>query len=224
MTSEQSTGGSGDGILRREIYFPTFMFFKDLVDGAALNTSLRKSIYAMRADNVTGMHRSNVKQAGAWHSQDDLESRPEFGQLCAEILVATQSAFEDLSYDPQYEPHIDNMWANVSPKHAFNRMHVHPGVIYSGVYYVQAPKNSGRTYFSDPRVQAQMLRPRINDEGRRQAHNWSEVFFQPVEGRMVLFPAWLLHEVEPNLADEQGDTGNRISISFNITQHRRQAD
>lgn len=222
MPSDEVGKNASSGELVRELYFPTFVFFKDVVTGAVLNESLKREIYAMRSEDAEGLHRSNVKQAGAWHSQDDLNRRPEFAPLVDEILLATQGAFDDLTYDPDYEPRVDNMWANVSPKHAFNRTHVHPGVIYSGVYYVQAPANSGRIFFSDPRVQALMLRPRINDEGRKQAHNWSEVYFEPVEGRLILFPAWLMHEVEPNLAEETGDGGNRISISFNLVQGRKQ--
>jgi hypothetical protein len=30
-----------------------------------------------------------------------------------------------------------------------------------------------------------------------------------------------MHEVEPNLATEPGEAGDRISISFNIVQRRR---
>ena len=66
-----------------------------------------------------------------------------------------------------------------------------------------------------------MLRPRIHDEGRKQAHNWTEVYFEPVEGRLILFPAWLSHEVEPNLSDAEGDAAVRISISFNLFQRRQ---
>lgn len=64
---------------------------------------------------------------------------------------------------------------------------------------------------------------RVDDEGRREARNWTEVYFEPIEGRLLLFPSWLMHEVEPNLAAETGDAGDRISISFNIMQRRRDA-
>lgn len=211
------------GVLRREAYFPTYIYFKDLPDREALNSQLLEAIAQLRTENVEGMHRSNVKQAGAWHSDDDLNRRPEFERLVAEVSLSAQQVFDDLGYDPAWEPRVDNMWANVSPRHAFNRMHIHPGVIWSGVYYVQTPPGSGRIYFSDPRVQAQMLRPRISDDGRKRADNWSEVYYEPIAGRMILFPAWLLHEVEPNLSQEAGDAGHRISISFNLLQLRRSA-
>ena len=211
------------GLLRREAYFPTYIYFKDLPGREALNSQLLEAIAQLRTENVEGMHRSNVKQAGAWHSDDDLNRRPEFERLVTEVSLSAQQVFDDLGYDPAWEPRVDNMWANVSPRHAFNRMHIHPGVIWSGVYYVQTPPGSGRIYFSDPRVQAQMLRPRISDDGRKRADNWSEVYYEPIAGRMILFPAWLLHEVEPNLSEEAGDAGHRISISFNLLQLRRSA-
>jgi uncharacterized protein (TIGR02466 family) len=50
---------------------------------------------------------------------------------------------------------------------------------------------------------------------------WSEVYFEPIEGRLLLFPAWLQHEVEPNLSEESGPAGDRISVSFNLFQQRR---
>ena len=223
MATDTEGGSTGGVPLVRELYFPTFIYFRDLPVDAELNAALKEKIYSMRREDAVGLHRSNVKQTGAWHSQDDLHRQPEFGPLVAEILAAIQSVFNDLQYDPDYEPFIDNMWAYVSPKHAYNRTHTHPGVIWSGVYYVQTPENCGRIYFSDPRVQAQMLRPRIQADGRKEAHNWTEVLFDAREGRIVLFPAWLVHDVEPNLSDEQGGAGNRISISFNLIQRRRQS-
>ena len=215
-------GASVSDLLKREAYFPTYIYFKDVPGGAELNQALKQAIYAMREEDAVGLHRSNVKQAGAWHSQDDLNRRPEFVELSREVLEAAERVYRDQAYDPGFVPAIDNMWANVSPRHAFNRTHVHPGVIWSGVYYIQAPENSGRIYFTDPRVQAQMLRPRIHEEGRKQAHNWTEVYFEPVEGRLILFPAWLSHEVEPNLSQAEGDAGMRISISFNLFQRRKE--
>ena len=48
-----------------------------------------------------------------------------------------------------------------------------------------------------------------------------KVSFSPVAGRMLLFPSWLYHSVEPNRATpvdgcEQG--GDRVILSFNLSQ------
>jgi len=42
-----------------------------------------------------------------------------------------------------------------------------------------------------------------------------------MEGRLIMFPAWVGHAVQPNLASETGPKGDRISVSFNLYQRRR---
>ena len=63
-----------------------------------------------------------------------------------------------------------------------------------------------------------MLSVRYAPGTTRKPEVWSEVHYQPIEGRIILFPAWLLHEVEPNVSEKEGPEGDRISISFNIVQ------
>jgi uncharacterized protein (TIGR02466 family) len=202
---------SGD--LKRELYFPTLIYYQDLPDSLELNQAIRSHIYALRSSDPEGIVRSNVKRMGAWHSGLDLHQREEFRSLTRAILAAVQKIYDHLGYDPAYEPVFDNMWANINPRHGYNRNHIHPNVLWSGVYYVQAPPDSGRILFTDPRPQALV---------KRRPEAWSEVYFEPIEGRLVLFPAWLTHEVEPNLSDKDGAAGDRISISFNLRQTRRE--
>ena len=47
------------------------------------------------------------------------------------------------------------------------------------------------------------------------------MFYQPLDGRLIVFPAWLVHAVHPNLSEEEGEAGERISVSFNFYQIRR---
>ena len=85
---------------------------------------------------------------------------------------------------------------------------------------MQAPDDCGLLYFTDPRPQTQILTPYF-DPRRRHPNTWNEVFFQPLEGRLIVFPAWLVHAVHPNLSEEEGEAGERISVSFNFYQIRR---
>ena len=50
-------------------------------------------------------------------------------------------------------------------------------------------------------------------EGQLPSQLWREVHYEPIAGRIVMFPAWVWHEVRPN---ESNDT--RISVSFNFLQ------
>ncbi len=204
--------------LVREAYFPTQIYFTDLPDSSRINAGLRKTIRAERQADPQGMVRSNVESLGAWHSLDNLNQKKEFAELCEYIVAAAGQVFTDMSYRPNSYPVISNLWANISPKYAFNRVHTHPGTAWSGVYYVQGPADSGKIYFQDPRPQAQVYNISYDDFKNRKKETWTEVFYEPLEGRLILFPAWLQHEVQPNLCRLEGEAGERISISFNINQ------
>lgn len=206
-----------------ERYFPTFICHRDLAGSEVLNASIKPHIRAWQSDDREGIHRSNVKQIGSWHSRLDMHQREEYRELAIQILAAAQEIFDTLGYDPAFEPVFDNMWANVHPRYGFNRHHTHPNTLWSGVYYVQVPPDAGRILFCDPRPQAQSLTPRYVRDQKRKREVWSEVRFQPIEGRAILFPSWLPHEVEPNLSRLEGQAGDRISVSFNLIQKRHKS-
>ena len=69
-----------------------------------------------------------------------------------------------------------------------------------------------------------MIMPRYKE---RQNFTWREVYYEPTVGRLIIFPAWLVHEVEPNLNmefEKDDSKGWRYSISFNFNQgHRKDA-
>jgi uncharacterized protein (TIGR02466 family) len=204
--------------LNRESYFATHLYFSDLPDGERVSAELATHIRALREADPKGIVKSNVQALGAWHSMDNLEKDPNFTEIARYIVSAAKEVFNNLGYQENSIPVISNMWANVSPKFAFNRVHTHPGSAWSGVYYVYGPENSGKIYFQDPRPQAQVYNIRYHTKESRKREVWSEVFYDPKVGRLILFPAWLQHEVQPNLSELEGEAGQRISISFNIYQ------
>ena len=223
MNDGSSTKAGNGGELKRELYFPTLIYHADIPGADRLNDDLKPSIYALRSNDQDGIVRSNMQQVGAWHSRLNLHQHEDYRKLATAILAYVQQIFTDLGYDPGYEASFDNFWANINPKYGYNRNHIHPNVLWSGVYYVQAPADSGRIFFGDPRSQSLVLTPRYASDQPRKPEVWSEVYFEPVEGRVILFPAWLTHEVEPNVSDKTGFDGDRISISFNVRQVWRSA-
>ena len=204
----------------RDGFFSTPIYFTDLADADVLNAQLVLDIRSWRQRDPEGTVRSNVAQAGAWHSATDMHTRSEFNSLTVQIFEVVQGIYDQLGYDRDYEPVCDSMWANINPRYAYNRHHTHPHALWSGVYYVQAPDDCGLLYFTDPRPQAHVLTP-YYDVRRRHPDTWNEVFYQPTEGRVIMFPAWLVHAVHPNLSTLEGEAGERISVSFNFYQTRR---
>lgn len=218
-----SNGEQAGKRMGRDLFFPTPIYYTDLEHAQAINARITPTIYAWRDADPDGEFRTNEPQVGGWHSATDMHMRREYDALTREIFELMHGVFTDLGYDPAYEPACDSMWVNINPRHASNRQHTHPHALWSGVYYVQTPPDCGLLYFTDPRSQAQVLTP-YYDAQRRSALTWSEVHYQPQAGRLMVFPAWLAHAVQPNLTSHIGAAADRISVSFNFRQRRRDAE
>ena len=203
--------------MHRDLFFPTQVYYTDLAEAVLINSAIKPAVLAWRDTDPTGTHRTNMPQLGGWHSPTDMHTRSEYKILLVEIFEFMHGVFSHLGYDTDYEPACDSMWVNINPRHAFNRRHSHPHTLWSGVYYLQTPENCGLLSLQDPRPQAQVLAP-IYDPEQRKAETWSEVHYQPIEGRLIVFPGWVEHETQPNLCQVDGPSAERISISFNFVQ------
>ena len=210
-----------DGIrmnLVQELFFPTPIYYLDLEGAESLNQYLLPRIYAWRDRDQSGIARSNVRTMGAWHSHTNMNKLPEFELFVRKIEQTMVELFTAQNYHPNSKPASHNMWANINPPGGYNRSHTHPGSLWSGVYYVQAPEHCGRVVFHDPRVQAEVQPIKIAEDKLADQRHWREVNHKAMAGRLVLFPSWLRHEVEPNLAKVDEPYSDRISISFNYGQ------
>ena len=189
----------------RELHFPTPIYLLDIKD-KNLNTELERDIINwMNQDK--GITRTNVQ---GWHSQTDMHQRPEFKRLVDALYEAQNKIY--IEEHLESEPFLGNMWANVNPPGGMNRAHQHPNSLWSGVYYVKAPENSGDLKIDDPRNCASMIRPK-QKSGELSSRLWRETHYKPVTGRCIMFPSWVMHCVDPN---ESNDI--RISVSFNFLQ------
>lgn len=206
--------------MSRDLFFPTPIFYTDLSAAATINAHIKPLIYQWRDDDPNGELRTNEPSSGGWHSRTQMHMRRDFDPLTVEIFEFFHGVFSKQGYDADFEPACDSMWANINPRQASNRHHTHPHALWSGVYYVQTPPECGLLYFSDPRPQTQVMPP-YYDLQRRPAETWHEVHYQPVEGRLIVFPAWLPHAVQANMSSLPGADGDRISISFNFHQRRK---
>lgn len=107
-------------------------------------------------------------------------------------------------------------WANVNRLGDYHDPHNHPYAYLSGTYYVRVPQSRaplrnrtdvrpGCITFYDPRGAANMTAikgdPQIEPE----------LTVHPSPGMILMWPAFLMHFVHPNLSEEP-----RISISFNV--------
>ena len=189
----------------RELHFPTPIYIAD-IKHPTLNQELERDIVAWSKQDK-GITRTNVQ---GWHSTTDMHERPEFKNLVNMLYACQKTVYEQEYYES--EPYLGNMWANINPPGGSNRAHQHPNSLWSGVYWIKTPKNCGQLKIDDPRSVACMTRPRQKD-GKKPDRLWRESHYEPVAGRCIMFPSWLMHAVDPN---ESNDV--RISVSFNFLQ------
>ena len=206
---------------RVERYFPTLICSVDVPGSRVLNAHLIEAIYAERDRDRTGVNRSNFPELGGWHSHVKLHKDPMFAELVQYVDAVSTMMSRELGYHESYRLRVGTMWSIVNPPSSANRAHIHPGCMWSGVYYVQTPRNSGRIEFIDPRTQNLMNQAQFIPNTRRPKICWTKVKFKPVAGRMLIFPAWLYHSVDPNRSRAKGRDADRIIVSFNLSQERR---
>ena len=187
-----------------EGFFPTLIYAKD-VD---LNTDQLANDIVAWSKQDKGIKKTNVN---GWHSETNMHEMPQFKSLVDELFKMQFEIFKEEWLDR--EPRLGNMWANINPPGGYNRPHIHANSLFSGVYYIKAPANSGKLVCNDPRPGVQTVMP-TRKKGQPPKHLWREVHLEPKVNRIIMFPSWLWYNVEPN---ESNDI--RISVSFNFIQH-----
>ena len=191
--------------MHRELHFPTPIYIAD-IKHPTLNQELERDIIAWSKKDK-GITRTNVQ---GWHSTTNMHELFQFKKLVSMLYACQKTIYEQEHLES--EPFLGNMWANINPPGGMNRAHQHPNSLWSGVYYIKAPKNCGYLKIDDPRSSAAMVRPK-QKKGKLPPRLFRETNYEPIAGRCIMFPSWLMHCVDPN---ESNDI--RISVSFNFLQ------
>ena len=165
--------------MHRDLHFPTPIYIAD-IEHSTLNQELERDIVAW-SNKDKGITRTNVQ---GWHSPTNMAELPEYKKL-VDMLYACQKTIYDQEHLDS-EPVLGNMWANINPPGGMNRAHQHPNSLWSGVYYIKAPKNSGDLKIDDPRSVACMSRPR-QKEGPVPPRLFRETHYEPVAGRCIRY-------------------------------------
>ena len=76
--------------------------------------------------------------------------KPEYQQLVTELLRMQKEIYDNEHIDRYAR--LGNMWANINPPGGMNNTHLHSNALFSGVYYVKVPANSGRLKLIEPKT------------------------------------------------------------------------
>jgi len=198
------------------ILFGTPIIVVELPDAAALNAALSATIFE-REKTHPGTQHSNL---GGW--QSDWEMDRWGGAAAIKLLAIGRNTANRITTDRQGKPVSivwkANMWANINRSGHGNEFHSHPGSFWSAVYYVDDggidgdAALGGELEFMDPRGPGPaMYAPQLAFGSAGLSVGANETV-RPRAGRLVMFPAWLLHQVRP-----YNGNAERISIAFNLT-------
>lgn len=150
-----------------------------------------------------------ISNVSGWQSADVDINLPVFEELKNVINKFAQDMHEYIDLKKNNKNILDNMWFNINPKGGSNRPHTHPVSIFSGVFYLKTPENSGKINFMNPN----RLTEYHFDNNRVENFNsytCTNRWYTPQEAKLIMFPACIEHYVEGNMSDE-----DRISIAFN---------
>ena len=188
------------------LFFSSPIWVSKIDNYEKINNDMLNYILDLKKNDPSGLTKSNFK---GWHSKDfDLKNK-EPKSFIEGIKKNINVALNDMNWDLNKQSvKINNLWAIINEKGAWNQKHHHSNSDLSAAYYVSAHENCGDIVFYDPRPAPVYKNPITKNPNNLNATVNS---IKPEAGMLVLFPSYLEHSVNPNMSDKK-----RIVISFNI--------
>ena len=130
-----------------------------------------------------------------------------FKLLEADVLNTAYKWIQYCGYDTETKLVVSDMWYNLYDGMTGLQAHNHPNSYLAGVYYLTEDNNP--LVLIDPSniVKTQTLL-KVSDR-KKYMQYCSEHIIKPNKGDMIIFPAWLYHNVQP--------ITEAINIGFNVT-------
>lgn len=194
-------------MITRLTLFRAEAFIKRNVGTLLEQQELVKRIRAGKDADPVGVGKSNY---GCWRKNFDetwpLTNVDWLYNSVNELLTSAVNFYAEEDYVYSNIPRSSELtvtsWANINQPGSRNTYHTHRGHHYVACYYLQGTE-TGDLVLANP---ANVLGD-CNPEAPY-THDFS---FSPKDGDLILWPAWVPHEVETNMSKRE-----RINIAFNI--------
>jgi uncharacterized protein (TIGR02466 family) len=164
-------------------------------------------------DTQPSVRHSNV---GGYQSpalfRNTVQDYPTLCELIDNIQSIINQYVGRYTYETPRRVEIGNFWLNFNSQHDLNDYHTHPHSVFSGAYYIKAPKDCGSiNFFRIPQIADTEWGNFFSlSSGRDDLINRFIHRIEPSPGKLVLFPSFYPHSVSPNRSTEM-----RLSLSFN---------
>jgi uncharacterized protein (TIGR02466 family) len=196
--------------IHKQDWWATPIWFFDIENNIDFNKIELECYREKNLDN-TGRLISNIN---GWQSQLIPFDKNDEIKKAIQVIASTQHIYNnDFGVKDDLEFGIDNYWININNNNSYNIAHTHPNSLFSCVFYVKTPKDSGDILFCRNQMEDFILNPLTKNNN---AYNFQHIKYPAIKKRVITFPSYVSHFVEENKSNE-----DRISISFNYTIKRK---
>jgi len=185
---------------RIPLYHADVFTLQNVGTDAEVNDLLKQ----IRDENIAHPDTTARTNHGCWRSNKFWNNMNWLGTAVADLV--DQAVDYYTTVDPTFKKptgqHKFDLWTNVNDTGSRNVFHAHKTANFSAVYYLRA-ENTGNLRFANP---ANLLTD-CNPAGPFTR----DFYFTPKDKDLILWPAWMPHEVEPNPNSQV-----RVNIAFDI--------
>lgn len=171
------------------------------------NQPIKDYCYSLKEKQQSSQY-SNI---GGWHSDLITGHIPVLNKLFVNISHRLNALHTFFNFRDDLQISISSFWVNINGKGHANVPHTHRGFTFSGVYFVDGQPGSGDLVLVHPSQQFPYHYLDLPFKDHSIDKSLGTIHYTPQPGKLVIFPSWIQHYVQPNLTDQ-----DRISIGFDV--------
>lgn len=206
-----------------ETWFPLAIYYEELVDAPQYQKLLLETVLQLEKQSEQKILERDGNPEMAWtgdlHGVEQIHSDPRFAWIVEQVEAHTLIYLQEIGVDvTKLQLFIQRAWPIVSRPGQSVGDHCHNTAHISAVFYISVPdseEDAGSLVFFDD-VRVNEVSPGLGSENTNIVDqdnflNQLQVVYEPVAGRLLLFPAKQRHGVTMNETDDV-----RVSLSFDI--------
>lgn len=182
--------------------FPTAMFWKQI------DAKIADEAEELFVSNLDKLPQKGIHQTDFHEEQPIINLDTDLPNLKKEIMEAIAQYTEATGIAASEDMNFNSWSQDYSRDKQYHPVHAHGLHGVSGIYWVRANEHAGDTVFHTPNPYTDLVKR------HKETEVTTSVFgMRPTKGVVVIFPAFLQHEVMPSKQD-----AIRSTIAFNLCQ------
>ena len=188
-------------------FFPSVVAREEHIGWAEEMLPIVKNFFDTQPSNPSFYHNGKTTHGMGL----DLIKNPEFKPFTDFIIYKGREFLEIQGYDPNPIKFNPYFFLNSFLEGSSHPKHVHSQCTISGIFYLQTPPGSSKIRFLPNQPFRDFFDYFFHIKDHNNWYSLSHFDYDPYPGLLLMWPAWLYHEVPPNDSKEP-----RMSIVFNM--------